>query len=234
VNRIPGLLYDSPYTFTLKQRIVLRFGPPVLAFSLKALMATCKKEQRQTEILQRIETERRHAILAFWHESMAFAVYFFRNAGYHTLTSYSFDGEFAARVVRRFGSFAVRGSSSRGGSEAVANLQEAIKRVPCIGITLDGPRGPRRLAKPGAAILAARANVAVIPVAIAAAPARRLGSWDRMPVPRPGARVILELDEPIEPPPDDSPEEVELMRVRVEEHLNRLQEKLEQELGVSR
>lgn len=232
VNRIQGLIYDSPYSFTAKQQFTLRIAPPLLAVTLKTLMALCKKEQRRHDILQQSTQGGRHAILAFWHEALAFAAWFFRNTGYHTVTSYSFDGELAARVIRRFGLFAVRGSSSHGGSEAVANLHEALKHVPCIGLTLDGPKGPRRVAKPGVGILAARSGAPVIPVAIAAAPVRRLASWDRMPVPKPGARVILEFGDPIPPPSDDSPENVESTRLRVEEKLNRVQQKIEKELGI--
>ena len=231
MNEIPGLLYDSPNTFSLKERFLLRAGPPLIALCLKSLMATCRKEVRQARLMEQLGAPGGRAILAIWHETFAMGLYLFRNRGYHTLASHSFDGEMGARVLRRFGLFAVRGSSSRGGSEAVKNLQEALKHVPCIGFTLDGPQGPRRVAKPGVGILSARAGVPVVPMAIAAAPAWRLKSWDKMTVPKPGARVVAVCGEPIGAPRDDSPEEVERMRVRVEESLNQLHIELEDEVG---
>ncbi|HUW62484.1 MAG TPA: lysophospholipid acyltransferase family protein [Candidatus Bathyarchaeia archaeon] len=230
MNEIPGLLYKSPNTFSVKERLLLRGGPPVIALCVKSLMATCRKEVRHLDAIEQACADRGHAILAIWHETLAMAVYVFRNTGYHTLTSYSFDGEMAARVLRWFGLFAVRGSSSQGGSEAVKNLQEALKHVPCVGFTLDGPRGPWRVAKPGIGVLSARAGVAVVPLAVVASPVWRLKSWDKMLVPKPGARVVAECGEPIGAPRDDSPEEVERMRARVEESLNELHGRLDRSL----
>jgi len=231
VNEIPGLLYESPNKFSLKQRFLLRVGPPVFSLCLTSLMVTCRKEVRQARLMEQLGAPGGRAILAIWHETFPMALYLFRNTGYHALASYSFDAEMGVRVLRRFGLFAVRGSSSRGGSEAIKNLQEALKHVPCVGFTLDGPRGPWRVAKPGIGVLSARAGVPVVPLAVAAAPAWRLRSWDKMPVPKPGARIIAECGEPIEPPRDDSPEEVERMRARVEERLNELHRKVEGEVG---
>lgn len=230
MNEIPGLQYRSPHHFSFKQLLLLRVGPPIVALCVKTLMAMCRKELRHVDRIEQTCATHGHAILAIWHESMAMGVCVFRNRGYHTLTSYSFDGEMAARVVRHFGVLAVRGSSSQGGSEAVKNLQEALKHVPCVGFTLDGPRGPRRVAKPGIGVLSARSGMPVIPLALAAAPVWRLNSWDKMPVPKPGARILVECGEPILPPPDDSPEEVERMRALVEERLNSLIEELERRL----
>ena len=230
MNEIPGLLYRSPNKFSLKERFLLCVGPPVIALCLRSLMATCRKEVRQARLMEQLRVPGGRAILAIWHETFPIAVYFLRNTGYHALASYSFDAEMGVRVLRRFGLFSVRGSSSHGGREAVINLQEALKHVPCVGFTLDGPRGPRRVAKAGIGVLSARAGVPVVPIAVAASPAWRLKSWDQMIVPKPGARIVAEFGEPIAAPRDDSPEEVERMRVRVEESLNDLQRKMEDEV----
>jgi lysophospholipid acyltransferase (LPLAT)-like uncharacterized protein len=230
VNEIPGLLYRSPNKFSIKQRFLLCVGPPVFALCLRSLMATCRKEFRRDRLTEQLRAPGGRAILAIWHETFPIAVYLLRNTGYHALASYSFDAEMGARVLRRFGFLSVRGSSSQGGREAVINLREALKRVPCVGFTLDGPRGPRRVAKAGIGVLSARAGVPVVPIAVAAAPAWRLNSWDRMAVPKPGARIVAECGEPIAPPRDDSPEEVERMRARVEERLNELHGRLDRSL----
>ena len=225
--RLPGLKYDSPYDFTRKQRWILRLAPPLLAGILKILFRSCRVECEGYEVLEERLHHSNHTILAIWHESMGLAGCFFQNTNYHTLTSYSFDGELAARVVARLGMEAVRGSSSRGGSNALQQLQNALELTPCVGFTLDGPRGPRRQAKAGIAILAARTDKPIIPIAFALKNAHRLHSWDRLPIPRPFSRIQIAFASPIPPPPNESPEAIEATRLEVETVLNQLQRELE-------
>lgn len=228
----PGLDYQSPLTFTFRQRAVLAGGSFLIAGAYKTLCATCREEDRDHERLQHFTAAGQHVLLAIWHETLGLAAWHHRNTGFHTLTSYSFDGELAARVVRRFGLYALRGSSSRGGHEALRQMQRAAETVPAIGLTLDGPRGPRRVAKPGAAILAIRTGLPIIPQAFAASPCWRMRSWDRLLVPKPFARLVTVLGEPIYPPPKGEPKAIERLRAEVETTLNRLQTTLEHELGL--
>ena len=92
---------------------------------------------------------------------------------------------------------------------------------------MDGPVGPRRVAKPGIAILAARTGLPIIPHAFTARPVWRLNSWDKFPIPKPLAKIRSAYGLPIPPPPDDSPEAVEATRLQVETELNRLHEEIE-------
>ena len=159
-------------------------------------------------------------------------MWYFRGTGCHTLISYSFDGELAARVVTLLGLRALRGSSKRGGRIALNQLELALQRGITIGITLDGPRGPRRVSKPGVAVVASRTNVPIIPVALAAERSWRLRSWDRLVIPKPFSRMHCVFGEPIAPPKDNSKDEVERVRLLVEQELNALHAALEKELGI--
>lgn len=227
--RIPEVNYSSPRKFTIKQRMALFCFPPVVAIAMKILFSTCRKEARGTTFLRNVLDEHARVIVAVWHESMALAAHHYRNTGYHTLTSYSYDGEMAARVIAPFGLLAVRGSSSRGGSDALDDLARALEHVQAVGFTLDGPRGPRRVAKPGIAILAARTQTHIIPHAFTVHPAWRLNSWDRLPIPKPFARIVSACGEPVPPPKDTSPEAVEATRQKTETELNRLHAEIESE-----
>lgn len=230
--RLPELKYGSPYRFTWRQRLRLFFLPPLVAGALRLLYWSCRIEVRHGEYCQSQLEEQGRVILGFWHESMGLAGCHYRGRNYHTLTSYSFDGEMAARVIHWFGEEAVRGSSSKGGADGLHQLEKAIALVEGIGITLDGPRGPRRAAKPGAAILAARSGVRLLPNAFVPERARRLHSWDRFPIPRPFSRIVVAYAPPIEPPADGSPESVEQVRAQLEDALNSLHREIETELGV--
>lgn len=220
--RLPGLTYDSPCVFSFRQRAALRILPPLTAVAMKTLFRMCRFELREPERFARLASGQDRAVVAIWHESMGFAAKVFTGTNFHTLTSYSYDGELAARVVTYFGLEAVRGSSSRGGSQALAQLEKAARLVPCVGFTLDGPRGPRRVAKPGAAILAGRTGRPIIPLAIEPSVAWRLRSWDQFPVPKPGARIACALGEPIPPPANSSREAIEETRRITETSLNAL------------
>lgn len=228
--KFPGVQYDSPVTFSRKQRFLLRVVPPLAALLMRLLGRSLRLNVAGLDEFKQL-IARGPVILALWHESMLFGVFTFWYTNFHGLTSYSFDGEMAARVLRHVGLDAVRGSSSRGGSDALENLEKALPLAGVVGFTLDGPKGPRRKAKPGIGILAGRTQAPVVPFAFAVDHCKRLHSWDRFPVPFPFARVLGALGEPIPPPPDDSPEAVETMRVKVETALNALQSSLEEELG---
>jgi lysophospholipid acyltransferase (LPLAT)-like uncharacterized protein len=229
--KLPGVEYKSPYRFTFKQRLILFIFPPVLAFLLKLLFRFAKLEVRNLDSFEVMLKNYNHGILAFWHESMGLAACYTKNRNYHTLTSYSYDGEMAARVVSWFGSEAVRGSSSKGGSVSLRELEKVIRLVECVGITMDGPRGPRRIAKPGAAILSARTQTPIIPMAFAVSPNWRLNSWDRFPVPKLGAKIILQFGDVLLPPEQDTPEAVEALRVHAESALNEIHNTIEEEIG---
>jgi lysophospholipid acyltransferase (LPLAT)-like uncharacterized protein len=230
LKRIPGLVYTSPIAFTLRQRIALATIPLAIATTLKALNCACRREVRNSEYVQQVIEEHGRVILAIWHESIVMAPYHYRGTGFHGLTSYSFDGEMAARILAWLGLPSLRGSSNRGGKEALANLAAALEHVPLVGFTLDGPRGPRRVAKPGIAVLAARTQTPIVPHAFAVQPAWRLRSWDRLPIPKPFGRIVSACGVPIPTPPASTPEGIEHMRQQVENALNALHEELEREL----
>jgi lysophospholipid acyltransferase (LPLAT)-like uncharacterized protein len=114
----------------------------------------------------------------------------------HVLVSRSRDGRFIGDVIARFGLFLAYGSRARagverGGAQGAMVLLAALQAGEQVAITPDGPRGPRRVAAPGVAQLAALAGVPVLPCAAFSARSKRLGSWDRMLVPLPYGRGVL-------------------------------------------
>lgn len=221
----------SPRTFSLWQRIQLAVLPRLLADVFYLLYRSCSVETRNHHYLADTLQKHKRCHVVIWHESMAMAGCYNRGTDYLTLTSYSYDGEFAARVIKRWRIHAARGSSSRGGHEALVQLAEAAQTIPVTGFTLDGPKGPRRVSKPGIGVLAARSGLPIVPNAYAVSRAWRMNSWDRFPIQKPFSRIICAYAPPILPPPDDSPEAVEATRLAVEGSLNALHHQIEQELG---
>jgi lysophospholipid acyltransferase (LPLAT)-like uncharacterized protein len=116
----------------------------------------------------------------------------------HVLISRSRDGRLIARLVRRFGVEVVFGSSSRGGAASTRDLLRLLAGGDQIGITPDGPRGPRRQAADGIALVAALSGVPILPCAAQTTRRWTLRSWDRMVIPRPFGRGIIVCGPPID------------------------------------
>ena len=114
-----------------------------------------------------------------------------------TLISNSRDGEYIAGLVREFGVEPVRGSSSKGALHALHELSDAIGRGLSPIITVDGPRGPRYEAHPGANMLAMKHGIPIVPLSVNCSSYWQLKSWDRLQIPRPFSKVEILFGEPI-------------------------------------
>ena len=140
------------------------------------------------------------AIFAFWHEFLplmpalsliAQKLPFYRPAPIHTLVSQHRDGRFIGAVVQRFGILPILGSSTRGGAAGLRNLLTVLRRGAKVGITPDGPRGPKRRAYAGVVHLAALSGIPVVPLAARTTRHFYLNTWDRMPIPLPFGRGVI-------------------------------------------
>jgi len=162
--------------------------------------------------------------MVIWHGRLLPAGYYHRGRGMVGLISRSEDGEYIARVLRRWGYDAVRGSSSRGGMPALREIVRLARSGRTIAITPDGPRGPRQKLKPGVLAAARATGLPMVPVAAGADRAWWFESWDRFLVPKPFARIRVAYGSPFEVPRDAGPEEIEAIGRRLEAELNRLVE----------
>ncbi|MBD3368412.1 MAG: DUF374 domain-containing protein [Candidatus Eisenbacteria bacterium] len=153
------------------------------------------------------EVRRRGGVVhAFWHGHLAALEYAYRGRGIVVLSSLHRDGEISARLMTSLGYRVVRGSSSRGSTRGLLKMLAAAGAGEAVAITPDGPRGPAGSVQKGIFLISDRAGVPIVPVGVAACPAARLDSWDRMLVPLPFARVAVVHGEPIPPSPDVDPE----------------------------
>lgn len=137
-------------------------------------------------------------ILAFWHGRLLMMPQSWRRSvPIHMLISGHRDGQLIARTVGHFGIRTVEGSTTRGGAGALRAMMKALKAGECVGITPDGPKGPRMRASDGIVAVARLSGCPVVPATYATAGARRLGSWDRFLVPLPFSRGVILWGEPI-------------------------------------
>jgi len=190
-----------PWRQSWRQRaqvaLIAGLGAPLL----RALCGTWRVEIAGAGRLQAIDGAGRPFILATWHGRILPSVWFWRQRGMVVVISENFDGEWIARIVTRFGYGTARGSSSRGGARAVRQLARAARQSPT-AFTVDGPRGPAGVVQPGVVWLAKTTGHAIVPFHAEADRHWTLGSWDRTQIPKPFARVIMAVGEPVRVPAD--------------------------------
>lgn len=162
-------------------------------------------------------------ILSFWHGRLLMMPRAWpEEHPIHMLISQHRDGQLIARTVGHFGIRTAAGSSSRGGSGALRTMLKALKSGENVGITPDGPRGPRQRASDGVIHIARMSGAPVIPLAYAARRRRLLGSWDRFMVPLPFTRGVFVWGEPLTVPRDAGEADIARLRGELEERMNAL------------
>lgn len=131
-------------------------------------------------------------IFALWHQRMLPPIFYRAGSGDVTMASKSRDGEIIAGFLYFWGFRVARGSSSRGGGEALSQMIKAIRNgAPAADLTTDGPRGPARKSKRGLALLSAALDAPVIPVGSSATRPKFLDSWDRYMLPLPFSLCVV-------------------------------------------
>lgn len=132
-------------------------------------------------------------IYSFWHRCILPACWHFRGREIGVMTSQSEDGEYIARTIERFGFIPVRGSSSRGGARALLEMRQLVEAGHTVAFTIDGPRGPKYVAKPGPVLLAKSTQKPMLVFHYAVDRAWVLNTWDDFIIPKPFARVLVRV-----------------------------------------
>jgi lysophospholipid acyltransferase (LPLAT)-like uncharacterized protein len=147
------------------------------------------------------------AIGVFWHRCIFPAAWVWRNRDIVVLNTVNFDGQWTRRVIEKLGFGTVQGSSSRGAIEGLTGMAKCLEEGRHVALTIDGPRGPRYIAKPGAVILARRTGCPISPFHVAVERGITFErSWDLFRLPLPYSRVVLFVAPPIYVPADTDSE----------------------------
>ncbi len=170
-------------------------------------------------------------IIVLWHENFQVPIWVFRHRGIYALVSQHFDGEVIARILRRIGYQTIRGSSTRGGIQALEKLRQVLQRQGHIAITPDGPTGPRRKVKFGAVKLASETGIPILPLGYAATREKRMNSWDRFRVVLPFGQSVVYVGKPVYLPPLKSMKKLVKAAGELEAILNEADRKAESYLS---
>ena len=216
--------------FTLLQRIHLTLISFFGTFTIRLLGATVRfawsEEEGSTE--QKIA---RPCIYSFWHRCIFPAAFFFRDQRLAVMTSLSFDGEFIARIIENLGFRAVRGSSSRGAVGALLGMRQEIERGEAVAFTIDGPRGPRYVAKPGPTFLAKATGAPMAAFYVALEKPWVLKSWDATMIPKPFSRALIRVSRVMQVPADADEDALAQQQAELQAALERAREFAEEHVS---
>jgi lysophospholipid acyltransferase (LPLAT)-like uncharacterized protein len=166
--------------------------------------------------------EQRPFVYSFWHQCTFAATYLWRDLNIRVMSSTSFDGEFTARMIRRFGFLPVRGSSSRGAVRGLLGMRKEIEAGWTVAFTIDGPRGPRFVTKPGPVLLARASKVPMAVFHIAIENAWVLNTWDRLMIPKPFTKALMRVGALIPVPEDIGAADLEHYNAMLQSSLDRV------------
>jgi len=200
-------------------RLIAALGYRVISL----LGSTLRWKTEGLEHFEAIVNGGHQPVMAFWHGRILPATYYFRRRGIVVITSENFDGEWIAGIIERFGYGTARGSTSRGARKALRQLTRTLAAGKPAGFTLDGPRGPARVAQAGAVWLSKATGNPVLPFHLEASRHWTLNSWDRTQIPKPFATVSIAMGEPFTVAQDADEAGIEQARQELERRLQTLE-----------
>ena len=192
---------------------------------VRTLGPTLRYEVLGWQNVERVYASGRRCVFSFWHCAIFGIVWWARGRGIVVMNSTNFDGQWTRKLIEHLGFGTAQGSSTRGGLRGLAVMAQRLEEGKDAAFTIDGPRGPRFVAKPGPAMLARRTRCPIVTFHLAYEHAKTFEStWDGFQLPRPFSRVIAAFAPPIEVPADASREMLEEKHAEMQNSLERCRE----------
>ncbi len=170
-------------------------------------------------------------IYCFWHRALFPSAWLWRKTGIAVMVSRSFDGEYIARTLEKFGFVAVRGSSSRGGAKALLGLRSQLEQGASVVFTIDGPRGPKFVAKPGPVLLARGSGMPMAAFYVALSDAWVLNTWDALMIPKPFSKALVRIGVKMQVPADSADAQMADFHRQLQAALDRVTRFAEEHVG---
>jgi lysophospholipid acyltransferase (LPLAT)-like uncharacterized protein len=203
-----------------KKRFLIRAADLAFFLLIKVIGRTIRWQVNGWENWEAATRDGQVPIYTFWHNRVFLATYFWQKRRIVVMTSQSFDGEYIARFIQRFGYGAARGSSTRGAVGAIIEMARLMRAGSPTGFTIDGPKGPRYVAKMGAVLLAKKTGQPILPFTITARHWEAKRSWDGFQVPLPFSRARVDIARPIYVPAETNDEGLDAKRDQLQAALD--------------
>jgi len=186
---------------THRTRWLVPYIAAVVAWFIRLWMSTMRVRIKSADgRLHPADPATERCIYSFWHEGLLAPLATRPKA--RVLISQHTDGEVIAQICQHLGMGVIRGSTARGGCQALLSMIRDVDETTHLAITPDGPRGPRRELKPGVVMVASQSGLPVVPIGVGFVRAWRFGSWDRFALPLPGSTIVGVIGAPLVVPRD--------------------------------
>jgi lysophospholipid acyltransferase (LPLAT)-like uncharacterized protein len=182
---------------TARDKIALAVLPRIVWAYLHLIVRTSKLTVHGSVYPDELIEQRSGVIYAFWHNRQIVLPVIRKNEPIHCLISSSRDGEYVARVAGLFGKNAIRGSTTRGGFEAMKQMMRVLESGGTAAITPDGPLGPALEVKPGVIQLSRALGTPIVPIAFDASKKKVFASWDEFNLPYPFSKIAIVFGKPL-------------------------------------
>jgi hypothetical protein len=241
-NRAEGTVADEPVSSLYDTRLPKlsrwrRMQIPIIASVVIAIIRvlgpTLRFEKLGREPYDRPSPGDVPVISAFWHRCIISSTWFWRNRGIVVMNTTNFDGQWTRRVIEHFGFGTAQGSSTRGGLRGLAVMARRLDEGLDTAFTIDGPRGPRYVAKPGPVILARKTGRRIYVYHIGVEKAFILEkAWDKMAIPHLWSRAVIVSAPLITVSPDADAEELQRKQAEMQSALERVRDVAESWFGL--
>jgi lysophospholipid acyltransferase (LPLAT)-like uncharacterized protein len=207
------------------RRIQIPFIAAAVYSVIRTLGPTLRYEVHGWEHAERVHASGKRCIWAFWHRVIVPIVWWHRNHGVVVMNTTAFDGQWTRKVIEWLGFGTAQGSSSRGGLRGLAVMARRLEEGVDCAFTIDGPRGPRYVAKPGPVMLARKTGCPILVFHIGVDRGKTFtNTWDHFLLPEPFARVVILFAPPIYVPMDATAEVVEAKHAEMQGELERVRD----------
>jgi lysophospholipid acyltransferase (LPLAT)-like uncharacterized protein len=214
---------------TVGKRLVVLLVPPLYNSYMWFVYHTSRKTFNELPKLWEMTAEGKNVLGAVWHQDGFISPFCHRGHDILTMVSKSDLGDILTQIFWKCHFIPIRGGSSKGGKEALADIINYInthKGILC-GIAVDGSRGPARQAKIGMLLIAQATGAPIVPMRSWAKRKVFAPTWDRTLIPLPFNHLVFFLGEQLIVPPDSDPESLEKLRQELERRLNQLADRSE-------
>lgn len=201
----------------MKSTLKFILVPYLFKVVIVLVTATCRVRWHNRQTLDELDQIDRALVMSMWHSCSTTATWVMRNTAMTVMVSNSRDGEYVSRLANLFGIQTLRGSSSSGSSKAIRSGLKVLAKKRTLGVTPDGPRGPKFKMQTGALWFAASSKAPILPVHIESTRQWVLKSWDGHCLPKPFSTIHVAVGEPTWVDKSDLETDLEAVTARVEQ-----------------
>jgi lysophospholipid acyltransferase (LPLAT)-like uncharacterized protein len=206
-----------------------RIQIPVIAAAvysvIRTLGPTLRYEVLGWQHAERVYAAKKQCIWSFWHRVIIPVVWWGRHRGVVVMNTTAFDGQWTRKVIEWLGFGTAQGSSSRGGLRALAVMARRLEEGLDCAFTIDGPRGPRYIAKPGPVMLARKTGCPILVFHVGVERGKTFErTWDHFLMPKPFSRALMLFAPPIYVPKDANSDVMEAKQADLQRELERVRD----------